>query len=133
MRDFSARHSVRAIPAVPHPSLEQQCCHGPAQGHTEMSGKLLKPTQCQPWSHTDPVFWEQCTSLWHSECSGPRSGSKQSQKGSVVSREAKSCGGFGSCLIPSSSWTRNSRGNVPGCIPCLVCAHSFPLSGALCL
>lgn len=50
-----------------------------------------------------------------------------------VTREAKSCGGFGSCLIPASSWTRNSQGLVPGCIPCPACAHSLPLSGAPCL
>lgn len=64
MRDFPARHCFRAIPAVPHPSLEQQFWQGLSQGHTEMAGKLLKP-RCQPLSHTDLVFREQCTSLWH--------------------------------------------------------------------
>lgn len=122
VRDFPARLYFRAIPAVPHPSLEQQHWHSPAQGHTEMAGKLLKP-KCQSLSCMELVFQEQHTL----QCSGPRSGSKRSQKGSGVAREAKSCGGFGSCLIPSSSRARSSQGNVPGDIPNPACAiHSLP-------
>lgn len=122
MRDFPARLCFRAIPAVPHHPLEQQHWLGPAQGHTEIAGKLLEP-KCQPLSHTDLVFREQCT-----HCSALEPGQHQSKARGAwgVTRDAKSCGGFGSCLIPSSSWTRNS-------IPCPVCAHSFPLSGAPCL